>query len=103
MNKGTDWLRYRMLHLLRCRKQSIPEILRSFTAHPHSQQCVVMIDNRLGDDQGLCRVGKEARHHTLQSCKLGSEFRRSLGITIQPSFDKLDLFTEVEGGGSEGR
>lgn len=56
MNEGTDWLRYRVLHLLGRGKQSIPKTLRSFTTHPHSHQRIVMIDNRLGDDQGLCGV-----------------------------------------------
>lgn len=57
MDEHSDGFGNQILHLLCGRDQSIPQILRSFSAPPHSQQGIVMINNCLGDDQGMRRVG----------------------------------------------
>lgn len=103
MNEDSDRFCNQILHLLRGRNQSVPQILRSLSTPPHSQQSVVMINNGLGDNQGVCRVGQEAVDHTLQSCQLRGELCCSFGVAIEPFLNEFELFAEVVGGSAEGR
>lgn len=101
-DKHTNRLGNQRLHLLSRHHQAIPEILRPFSAPPHCQQRIIVVDDGLGNDQWV-GVGEEAINNTLYSHHLGGELRRSFGISIEPSLNEFDLVAEVEGGRAEGR
>lgn len=61
-----------------------------------------MVNDRFGDNEGMCRVGKKVIHYTFQSSQLAGELSCSFGISVEPFLYKINLIGEVEGGGTEG-
>ena len=103
LNEISNGFGNQRLQLPGCRYEPTPQIFRSFTAPPHSQKCVIMINDRFRDNEGMCRVGKKVAHYTLQSGQLVRELCCSFGISVKPFLYKINLIGEMEGGGTKGR
>ena len=56
-----------------------------------------MVDNSLGDHQGVRRIGKKAAYNTLQGIQLRGELDGSFRVSVKPFLDEIDLVTEVMG------
>lgn len=67
LNEISNGFGNQRLQLFGCCDQSTPKIFRPLTTSPHSQKCVIMVNDRFRDNEGMCGVGKKIAHYALQS------------------------------------
>lgn len=95
MNESPNGFGNQRLQLFGGSDHSIPQVLRALPAPFHSQQCVIMINDRFRNDEGFGGVVEKARHSILHSGELRSELCCGFRVSVQPFLNELNLIPEM--------